>query len=150
MDDIKDVHFFNQNTISKDDVEYVETIPGYYTVQIPVGISKIEIAQRLVGYQENPPKKHHRNNKSTRINNSFMLYRADKKHEISSKSPPMNQTDVSKIIAKQWIKESPEVKKEYKRKYELLKLEKSERNKHLESVEESNSMLVEYSSTFDT
>ncbi|OMJ26684.1 Mating-type protein a-1 [Smittium culicis] len=99
-------------------IEYVERYPDHYVLFIPNNISQTEIINRISLCSVDKKKK---KPKSNRANNSFILYRMDKKQEIVSSNPNMNQKYVSQICASMWKNEPPSVREKYKAKYEELK-----------------------------
>ncbi|KAI9479402.1 hypothetical protein LPJ78_004252 [Coemansia sp. RSA 989] len=58
---------------------------------------------------------------TSRPPNSFILYRSDKLRELVQKHPELKQTQISKMCADNWKKESPEVKEFYRRKQQEAK-----------------------------
>ncbi|OMJ11407.1 Mating-type protein a-1 [Smittium culicis] len=100
-------------------IEYVERYPDHYVLFIPNNISQTEIINRISLCTVDKKKK--KRPKSNRANNSFILYRMDKKQEIISSNPNMNQKYVSQICASMWKNEPPSVREKYKAKYEDLK-----------------------------
>ncbi|OUM65561.1 hypothetical protein PIROE2DRAFT_29693, partial [Piromyces sp. E2] len=62
----------------------------------------------------NTKKKRSRNpSKIPRPQNCFIIYRREKHQIISAKNPGIANNDISKIIAKMWREEPPEVKEIY-------------------------------------
>ncbi|OLY79933.1 Mating-type protein a-1 [Smittium mucronatum] len=109
-------------------VEYVERYPDHYVLFIPNNISQNDIIDRISLNSVGKKKKA----KSNRANNSFILYRMDKKKEIISKSPNINQKYVSQICATMWKQEPPSVREKYKAKYEQLKAKQKIEKKNFE------------------
>ncbi|KAJ2448809.1 hypothetical protein EV183_005248 [Coemansia sp. RSA 2336] len=58
---------------------------------------------------------------TSRPPNSFILYRSDKLRELVQKHPELKQTQISKMCADNWKKESAEVKEFYRRKQQEAK-----------------------------
>ncbi|PVV00833.1 hypothetical protein BB560_004771, partial [Smittium megazygosporum] len=74
---------------------FLEKVPGHYAVFIPQSIPKEWIIKKILKPErKKPPRK-----TSTRVNNSFFLYRKDVNRVITKLHPKLNQKEISKIIA---------------------------------------------------
>ncbi|KAJ2784037.1 hypothetical protein H4R18_001350 [Coemansia javaensis] len=115
-----------QQIVTADGKVFVECIPGHNVVFAPLGMQPGAAVQHVGGGRV--AKARTRPPAPARPSNVFFKYRSVKQRELQEAHPRMNQTQISRMVAEYWRRESEEVKQkfqlEYKedmRKYELSK-----------------------------
>ncbi|OMJ17757.1 Silenced mating-type M-specific polypeptide Mc, partial [Smittium culicis] len=115
-------------------VSYIQKIPGHYMLIVSDKVHKDLIVTRLnpknlkkrvsgnkaettakrVSKEGSSSRSKNLNGGVSRTNNSFIMYRIDKKRDIVMRNPMINQKVVSKICADMWRSESSEVRQMYR------------------------------------
>ncbi|OMJ19729.1 Silenced mating-type M-specific polypeptide Mc [Smittium culicis] len=130
-------------------VSYIQKIPDHYMLIVSdkvkkdlivsrlnpdnlrkgISGSKAETATKRVSKEGCSSRVKNLNGGMSRTNNSFIMYRIDKKRDIVMRNPMINQKVVSKICADMWRSESDEVRQMYRNRYLIQRdIDKKTRN----------------------
>ncbi|KAJ1883365.1 hypothetical protein H4R99_000679 [Coemansia sp. RSA 1722] len=124
--------------VASDMSVFIEHMPGYNLVYVPVGCSIDMATNQMMGANFSMPGNNHggprKNNgrgnaraqhvveKTSKPSNAFIMYRNHKIEELRKQMPDINQIEISREAGKWWRNETEEVKKHFQDKYREEKL----------------------------
>ncbi|KAJ1643520.1 hypothetical protein LPJ64_004718 [Coemansia asiatica] len=127
--------------VASDMSVFIEHMPGYHLVFIPVGCNVNMATREMMGGHSfsmagnshggsrkgsngkgNGAKAHAVVEKTSKPSNAFIMYRNHKIEELRQQMPDINQIEISREAGKWWRAESDEVKKHFQDKYREEKL----------------------------